>query len=42
MEKTNCYKCDTAIETEVGQVHPLCDDCDVDFLAWFEKELQKF
>lgn len=38
-EQTTCYKCDTEIEAFVGQVHPLCDECQEDFDCWFEREL---
>jgi len=39
LEKTTCYKCDKEITAEVGQVHPLCDNCDESFQAWFQKAL---
>lgn len=40
MTKTECYKCQTEIEVEdIEQVHPLCDDCDTDFMAWFASQL---
>jgi len=42
MEKTTCYKCETDITAEVGQVHPLCGDCGDDFDAWFEQQLVAF
>jgi hypothetical protein len=38
-EQTTCYKCDTEIEAFVGQVHPLCGECQDDFDDWFEREL---
>lgn len=39
VETTNCYKCEAEIVAEVGQVHPLCDNCDEDFQDWFQKAL---
>jgi hypothetical protein len=42
MEKTNCYKCDTEVEAFVGQVHPLCSACDLEFAYWLERELEAF
>ncbi len=41
-EQTECYKCDTKIEAFVGQVHPLCEDCQSEFDDWFEHELGVF
>lgn len=41
-ELTTCYKCDDEIEAFVGQVHPLCDECQDDFDSWFEKEIRMF
>ncbi len=41
-ETTTCYKCETEIEAFVGQVHPLCGECENDFDNWFEKELGIF
>ena len=38
-ETTTCYKCDTKIEAFVGQVHPLCGECDTEFSDWFERQL---
>jgi len=42
LEATTCYKCDTDIVAVVGQVHPLCEDCQSDFDDWFTKELGLF
>lgn len=39
-ELTTCYKCDEEIETMVGTVHPLCDECDTDFLAWMDEQIR--
>lgn len=39
---TVCYKCPTKILAMVGQVHPLCVDCQDDFDDWFERELAVF
>ena len=41
-EKTTCYKCDTEIVAFVGQVHPLCEECESDFDSWFESQLRLF
>lgn len=41
-EQTTCYKCEEAIEAEVGQVHPLCGECQSEFDDWFEHELGIF
>ena len=40
LELTNCYQCDEQIETLVGMVHPLCDECDTDFLAWMDDQIR--
>jgi hypothetical protein len=42
METTTCYKCDTEIQAEVGQVHPLCKDCQNEFYSWFTDALGAF
>lgn len=42
LEQTTCYQCDTEIEAFVGQVHPLCEDCQSEFDDWFEHELGVF
>jgi hypothetical protein len=39
-EQTTCYKCDTEIEAFVGQVHPLCGECQEDFDYWFESQVR--
>jgi hypothetical protein len=39
---TVCYKCPTKIMSMVGQVHPLCVECQNDFDDWFERELAVF
>lgn len=41
-ETTTCYKCDTEIVAFVGQVHPLCEECDTDFVGWLEEQLGVF
>ena len=42
MENTNCYKCEKEITAEIAQVHPLCDECNDDFDAWFQEQLMAF
>lgn len=42
MEKTTCYQCEAEIEAEVGQVHPLCDECDTSFEDWMTEQLAMF
>lgn len=41
-EQTTCYKCDTEIEAFVGQVHPICGECEESFDDWFESQLRLF
>jgi hypothetical protein len=41
-EQTECYKCQSEITAFIGQVHPLCDECQKDFDDWFEQELRVF
>jgi hypothetical protein len=41
-EITTCYKCEAEIEAFVGQVHPLCDECQEDFDDWFTQQLRMF
>ena len=41
-EMTECYKCDTKIMGFVGQVHPLCGECQESFDDWFEQQLRIF
>lgn len=41
-EATTCYKCDTEVKAFVGQVHPLCGECQESFDDWFEHELGVF
>jgi predicted amidophosphoribosyltransferase len=38
-EQTTCYQCEANIEAEVGQVHPLCDDCQNEFDDWLQHEM---
>jgi hypothetical protein len=38
-ETTTCYKCETKVEAYVGQVHPLCGECDDNFDDWLQREL---
>jgi Zn finger protein HypA/HybF involved in hydrogenase expression len=40
MEQTECYQCEEPIEAEVGQVHPLCEECQADFDDWFTRALR--
>jgi hypothetical protein len=42
LEQTTCYKCEAEIEAEVGQVHPLCSECQDDFDSWFNSQLGMF
>ena len=42
LEQTTCYKCEAEIEAEVGQVHPLCEDCQNDFDDWLQTEMMMF
>lgn len=39
-ETTTCYKCDTEVQAFVGQVHPLCEECDTEFSGWLESQLR--
>lgn len=39
LEQTTCYKCPTKIMAMVGEVHPLCSECQSEFDDWFEHEL---
>ncbi len=41
-EITTCYKCETEIKAYVGQVHPLCGECENDFDDWFSQQLKMF
>lgn len=41
-EMTDCYKCGAKMMAEVGLVHPLCDNCNGDFEAWFAEQLKMF
>lgn len=41
-ELTTCFKCNDDIEAFVGQVHPLCDECDTDFLDWMNRQVRMF
>lgn len=36
----NCYQCEVEIEAPMDSVHPLCDECDVEFEDWFDQELR--
>jgi hypothetical protein len=40
VELTTCYKCEDEIEALVGQVHPLCDNCDTDFADWMDAQIR--
>lgn len=40
-ELTACYKCEGEVEAFVGQVHPLCSGCDLEFTDWFDRELER-
>lgn len=39
--KTDCYKCQREIDSYADVVHPLCDDCDVEYNEWFYKQLEE-
>jgi hypothetical protein len=32
--KTECYKCEGETLAPEGTVHPLCDECELEFDAW--------
>jgi hypothetical protein len=40
VELTTCYKCEDETEALVGQVHPLCDNCDTDFADWMDEQIR--
>lgn len=42
LELTTCYKCPTKIMAMIGEVHPLCADCQNNFDDWLEHELGLF
>jgi hypothetical protein len=42
LEQTTCYQCEAEIGAEVGQVHPLCTDCQNDFDDWLQHEIGMF
>ena len=42
IETTTCYKCEEEIQAEVGQVHPLCAECQDEHDSWFESQLGMF
>lgn len=43
MAKTTCYKCETEIEVEdENTVHPLCEECELEFDDWFTRQLSVF
>ena len=42
LEHTVCYKCPKKIMARIGEVHPLCVDCQDSFDDWFEHELAVF
>jgi hypothetical protein len=39
---TDCYKCEAETEAIKGQVHPLCEDCELEFDSWFSSQLTMF
>lgn len=39
LEQTVCYKCPTEIMAMVGEVHPLCVECQNTFDDWFTQQL---
>ena len=42
LEQTTCYKCGEKIEAEVGQVHPLCSECQDEHDRWFAEQMRMF
>lgn len=42
LESTTCYKCDCELMARVGEVHPLCADCQESFDDWFQRQLAVF
>ncbi len=40
--RTNCYKCEVSIDTYEDKLHPLCDQCQDDFQAWFWAQVSMF
>ena len=42
LEHTFCYKCPKKIMARIGEVHPLCVECQDSFDDWFEHELAVF
>lgn len=42
IEITTCYQCEAEISAYVGQVHPLCQDCENGFDDWFQTQLRMF
>lgn len=39
--KTDCYKCQRETDSYEDVVHPLCDECHVDFTEWFYKQIEE-
>lgn len=42
LELTTCYKCPTKIMAMIGEVHPLCVNCQTSFDDWFQQQLGLF
>lgn len=42
LEVTYCYKCPTKIMAMVGEVHPLCANCQNSFDDWFASQVAMF
>lgn len=38
LELTYCYKCSAKIMAAIGEVHPLCAECQNSFDDWFASE----
>ena len=41
-EWMTCYHCEKRILVVASAVHPLCDECEVGFDEWFNKQLEVF
>jgi hypothetical protein len=42
LERTKCYTCEIEIMARIGEVHPLCADCQIEFDDWFQRQLSLF
>lgn len=41
MIETKCYKCEAVTFADREDVHPLCTDCNDQFVEWFNDQLNK-